>query len=227
MKKVVLTIAFVVLGAAAIIAQEKDQDKVQDQDRLMLVDGDVLQIRDRDQIRLQDKITLNDGTVLNTNGTYQTRDRKQLKLKDGECIDNDGIMYRNEYQYRYKVNQENKGLSQGQVQERNQNRIHYMLVDGEMMQVRNQSQNRLQEKLNLNNGTTVNPNGTYQTKERKQMRLQDGECLNMDGQMFKNTYQHRKMVSKNKMTNNKVQKKTGIKKSTKKKTVNKGVKKNS
>ena len=52
----------------------------------------------------------------------------------------DGVKYRNEYQYRYKVQQENKGLTQVQIQERNQNRVHYMLANGEMIRVRNQSQ---------------------------------------------------------------------------------------
>jgi ribosome-associated protein YbcJ (S4-like RNA binding protein) len=196
MKKAVLIIVFVVFGTTAMIAQDKNQDRVQNQDRLMLVDGSVLQIRDRDQVRLRDKVTLNDGTVVNPDGTYQTRNRKQLKLRDGECLDMDGVKYRNEYQYRYKVQQENKGLSQEQAQKRNQNRVHYMMVDGELLQIRNQFQNRLQENLNLGNGITVNPDGTYLTRNRKQLKLKDGECLNMEGEMFKNSYQHRKMNMK-------------------------------
>ena len=75
MKKVVIFLIFIVLGTIGLVAQDKDQikDQDRDRDRIMLVDGDVLQIRDRDQIRLRDKITLNDGT-------YQNRDRKKLRL---------------------------------------------------------------------------------------------------------------------------------------------------
>ena len=214
MKKIVLTIAFVVLGATAIIAQERDQDRIQDQDRtkLVLVNGEMLEVREREHKRLQNDQTLNDGTVVSADGTYLTKDKVRLRLKDGECLDNDGIMYRNEYQYRYKIQQENKGLDQAQIQERNQNRVHYMLVDGEMVQIRNQSQNRLQQKLNLSNGTIVNPDGSYQTKDRKQLQLKDGECLNMDGEMFKNTYQHRKMVNKKTTLKKKIQKKPRVQK---------------
>ena len=207
MKKVIFVIVFVVLGTTAIMAQDKDQDRVQNQDRLMLVDGDVLQIRDQDQIQLKDKMTLKDGTTINPDGSYQTRDRDRLKLKDGECMDSDGIKYRNEYQYRYKIQQENKGLTQSQIQERNQNRVHYTFMDGEMFQIKNQSQNRIQSQLKLNNGSTVNSDGTYQTQDRKQLRLQEGECLNVDGQLFKNTYQYRKMNLKKTMINKKIQKK--------------------
>ena len=215
MKKRMLLAAFVVLGTAALTAQERDQDRIQDQDRtkLVMVDGEMLELRDRAQLRLKEKQTLADGTVINTNGTYQTRDGAQLRLKNGECLDGDGIKYRNEYQYRYKVNQENKGLAQNQVEERNQNRLHYMLVDGEMYQIENQFQNRLQTQFNLADGGTVNPDGTYQTKERKQLKLQDGECLNLDGQKFQNLHQQRKMmVQKNMQANKKMMKKTGVKK---------------
>ena len=205
MKKVLLLIVFIALGATTIVAQDKDQNKDQDRDqvRLMLVDGDVLQIRDRDQIRLQDPIRLNNGTTLNPDGTYLTKNRKQLRLKSGECLDMNGETFKNEYQYRYKIMQDNKGLAQAQLQEGNQNRIHYMLVDGEVLQIRNQSQNRLQQQLNLADGSVVNPDGTYLTRDRKQLRLQDGECLNMDGKKFTNMYNHRKMLVKKKMKANK------------------------
>lgn len=204
MKKIVFFIALAVFGTVALTAQ--DQDRNRDQDRLMMVDGDVLQIRDRDQIRLRNPLTLNDGTILYPNGTYKTRNGKQLRLQDGECIDMYGIKYNNEYQYRYKVRQENKGLTMAQIQERDQNRVHLMLVDGEVVQIRNQSQNRLQEKLDLGNGMVVNPDGSYQIKDRKQLRLQDGECLSMDGKTFKNMYLHRKTVLQKNMM------KKGIKK---------------
>jgi len=227
MKKMLIFIAFVVFGTTAIVAQERDQDRIQDQDRtkLVMVNGEMLEVRERSHMRLQDKKKLNDGTIVSSDGTYTTRDQERLRLKDGQCLDMDGVMYRNEYQYRYKIQQENRGLTQAQIQERNQNRVHYILVDGEMFQIRNQSQNRLQQQRNLNNGTVVNPDGTYQTRDRKQLQLKDGECLNMDGQMYKNTYQHRKMVVKNKLVKKKVQKKTGKKTATKKKISKKGAKK--
>jgi len=218
MKKVFFLAAFIALGATALTAQDQDKVQDRDQDRLMLVDGDVLQIRDRDQIRLQDPITLNDGTVVYPNGSYLTRDRIRLQLKDGECLDNDGVKYRNEYQYRYKVQQENKGLSVAQIQERNQNRYQVMMIDGETFQIQNREQNRIQEQVNLGDGIMVNPDGSYQNQERKQLRLQDGECINMDGAMFKNTYQHRKMIVKKNMMKNKIKAKTGIQK--KKKSIN-------
>lgn len=208
MKKIFFLIVFVVIGTITIIAQDLDQIQDQDRDqvRLMLVDGDVLQIRDQDQIRLQTKLTLNDGTEINPDGSYITQDRLRLRLRDGECMDMDGIKYRNEYQYRYKVEQENKGLTRAQILERNQNRVHFMFANGEIIKVRNQYQNKLQNQLKLDNGTTVNPDGKYETQARIQFQLKNGECLNMNGEKFKNTYQHRKMILKKNTMKNKVKK---------------------
>ncbi len=215
MKKIMFLAAFVVLGTALLTAQERDRDRIQDQDRtkLVMVNGEMLELRDRAQQRLKDKQTLVDGTVVHPDGTYKTGDGERLRLKNGECLDGDGIKYRNEYQYRYKVNQEGKGLAENQVEERNKNRLQYMLVDGEMYRIENQFQNRLQSQMNLTDGGSINPDGTYQTKERKQLKLKDGECLNLDGQKFQNLHQQRKMmVHKNIQTNKKMMKKTGIKK---------------
>ena len=195
MKKSILFLVLMAFGITTLNSQERDrdQDTYHDQDRFILVDGDILQIRDRDQIRLKDALTLNDGTTMKPNGTYQTRDRKQWRLKDGECLDMDGIKYRNEYQYRFKVKQENIGLSQAQFQERNKNRTQLMLIDGDVYQIRNQIQNQLHQQLNFANGGSINTDGKYMTRDLQQLHLLDGECLDMDGNKFKNTYTHRKM----------------------------------
>ena len=205
MKKLTMFIIFIVLGTLGLAAQDKDQikDQDRDRDRIILVDGDVLQIRDRDQIRLKDKITLNDGTVVSPDGTYTTRDKERFRLRDGSCIDMEGIFYRNEYQYQYKIKNENKGLSDAQIQERTQNRYHIMNIDGHVYQIKNQAQNKLKQQLKLNNRVVVNPDGSYTNREGKQMHLRDGECLNLDGEMFKNTYMHRKMVAQKNMNANK------------------------
>ncbi len=219
MKRNLVLLALIVLGSMALTAQERDQDRIQDQDRtkLVMVNGEMLELRDRAEMRLKDKQTLADGSVVSPDGTYQTADGDRLKLKNGECLDGDGIKYRNEYQYRYKVGQENKGLTQDQIRERNQNRVQYTLVDGDMYVVRNQTQQRLQESLDLGNGVVVNPDGSFQTRDQKRLQLQDGQCLNTNGQMFSNMYQYRKMIIQKNMAPQKKMIKKGVNKPTAKK----------
>jgi hypothetical protein len=219
MKRNLVLLALIVLGSMALTAQERDQDRIQDQDRtkLVMVNGEMLELRDRAEMRLKDKQTLADGSVVAPDGTYETADGDRLKLKNGECLDGDGIKYRNEYQYRYKVGQENKGLTQDQIRERNQNRVQYTLVDGDMYVVRNQTQQRLQESLDLGNGVVVDPDGSFQTRDQKRLQLKDGECLNADGQMFSNMYQYRKMIIQKNMVPQKKMIKKGVNKPTAKK----------
>jgi hypothetical protein len=88
MKRLFNNSSFAVLGSTALFAQDQDQD------RLMLVDGDVLQIRDRDQIRLQDKIILTNGTTVNQMVLSRKRGGDRLRLR-GECLDMNGVKYSN------------------------------------------------------------------------------------------------------------------------------------
>ena len=219
MKRNLVLLALIVLGSMALTAQERDQDRIQDQDRtkLVMVNGEMLELRDRAEMRLKDKQTLADGSVVAPDGTYETADGDRLKLKKGECLDGDGIKYRNEYQYRYKVGMENKGLTQDQIRERNQNRVQYTLVEGDMYVVRNQTQQRLQESLDLGNGVVVNPDGSFLTRDQKRLQLHDGQCLNTDGQTFSNMYQYRKMIIQKNMVPHKKMIKKGVNKPTAKK----------
>jgi hypothetical protein len=214
MKRKLFLLALVVLGTFVLTAQERDQDRIQDQDRtkLVMVNGEMLELRDRAEMRLKEKQTLSDGSVILPDGTYQTVDGAHLKLQNGECLDGDGIKYRNEYQYRYKVNQENTGLTGAQIQERNQNRVQYSMIDGEMYLVRNQEQQRIQERLDLGNGIVVNADGSYQIRDQKKLQLHDGECLNTEGQKFNNMYQYRKMMIQKNMAPNKKMIKKGVNK---------------
>lgn len=215
MKKTMFFAVLVILGITLLNAQDRDQDRIQDRDRtnLVLVDGEMLQIQNREQLRLIDNETLADGIIIHPDGTYQTMAGERLRLKNGECLDGEGIKYRNEYQFQYKVYEENSGLAQNQIEEGNRNRVLYTMVDGELYRIQNQYQHRLQHQIDLADGGHVNPDGTYQTQNRKQMKLKEGECLNMEGEKFRNLLQYRKMVvQKNQMANKKMMKKTSVKK---------------
>ena len=63
-------------------------------------------------------------------------------------------------------------------------------------------------KFDVGEGTVVNPDGTYMNRKQEQLKLQEGECINMDGAKFMNMYQHRKMlINKNMQMKKKMNKK--------------------
>ncbi|MFM1878254.1 MAG: hypothetical protein RLZZ241_1120 [Bacteroidota bacterium] len=196
MKKVLILINLMVLPSMFIWGQDRDRDRIQDQDqtKILALDGTFLQIRDRAELRLQDRQTLSDGTVIQPNGSYIAANGKRYRLAEGECLDGEGALYRNEYQYRHKIEKENAGLSQAQVQLRNQERLHYTMIDGDVYQIRHQEQIRLQEQLKLENGTTVFPDGTYQLENQARKGLENGACLDPSGQLFRNTYMFQKQM---------------------------------
>jgi hypothetical protein len=196
MKTRLIWLGLLLISSLGVLAQERDRDRIQDQNqtKILALNGTLLQVRDHAELRLQDRQTLSDGTVIQPNGRYTAPNGKRYRLAEGECLDGDGALYRNEYQYRHKIEQENAGLSQAQMQQRNQQRLHYTLVDGNVYQIRHQEQIRLQDQLRLENGTTVFPDGSYQLENQERKRLENGACLDPSGQIFRNTYMFQKQL---------------------------------
>ena len=196
MKTRLIWLGLLLISSLGVLAQERDRDRIQDHDqtKILALNGTLLQVRDHAELRLQDRQTLSDGTVIQPNGRYTAPNGKRYRLAEGECLDGDGALYRNEYQYRHKIEQENTGLSQAQMQQRNQQRLHYTLVDGNVYQIRHQEQIRLQDQLRLENGTTVFPDGSYQLENQERKRLENGACLDPSGQIFRNTYMFQKQL---------------------------------
>ncbi|KAA1247376.1 DUF6799 domain-containing protein [Aquimarina sp. RZ0] len=195
MRKLLLFFGLMTIGTVTLIAQ--NQHQTFGQTILMYVDGDMLKVADSDVALVQKSIILKDCTVLNPDGSFRAMDGYQSRLKDGECMDMYGIKYRNEYQYRYKTKKENKGLAQSQIDNRYQNKLHYIKVSGKVYQVTNASQERLRKNVNLGNGILIEPFGIYKESGKEQVRLKDGECFSMGGIKFESSYDQRKMSVKN------------------------------
>lgn len=114
------------------------------QDVMLMLRGEVLNISDREQIALQDRIILDNGTLVQSDGSFKTKNLQEFNLLEGECLDQDGVLYSNEYNYRFRVEQENKGLEISQVPERNQQRYFVMLIKGQAFQIINKKQHLIQ-----------------------------------------------------------------------------------
>jgi hypothetical protein len=203
MKTLKTILIFAFIGISFVNAQERDQDQV----RYMLIDGELIRIRDKDQSLIQNKLMIKDGTTLNADGSYITKDQIKMRLHNGECLDMDGNKYQNEFEYNKRLREEYKNLSQNQIQERSQNRSHYILIEGKVYQIMNREFMKVQERTRLANETSINPDGSFLTKNKEQFQLKNGEFLSSDGIFHKNNYQYRRMnltqktpkSSKNKM----------------------------
>ncbi|MBQ4819650.1 DUF6799 domain-containing protein [Aquimarina sp. MMG016] len=204
MRKLILFFGLLTLGTISLTAQNQEPNL--EETILMYVDGDMLQVIDRDHLVLEESVILEDCTVLNSDGSFQAMDGGQSRLKDGECMDMYGIKYRNEYQYRYKVKKENKDLTGTQLDSRYEKKYHFIKIGSKVYQITDVSQKRLRKDITIGNGIVLDPYGTYQEPGQERVRLRDGECLNMGGVKFDNSYDQRKLMAKKiKKTNAAVQ----------------------
>jgi hypothetical protein len=76
---------------------------------------------------------------------------------------------------------------------------HLIMEDGKLYQYKAGVKTQVKERVRLNNGTTVNPDGTCQLKNQEQLKMKNGQCLDMAG----NKYQNQNKFNKNKMMSEK------------------------
>lgn len=88
-------------------------------------------------------------------------------------------------------------FAQDQQRDRDRDRLrdHVMLKDGKIVQIQNGEEVQIQNRLQLRNGASVDPDGTYQLRNQKRLQLRDGECLDMDGKRYRNQEQFEKRIN--------------------------------
>ncbi len=84
----------------------------------------------------------------------------------------------------------------------NQDQQTFMFIDGDMLQIIDREQVQLDASIMLSDCTTLNPDGSFLTADGEQLRLKDGECLDVYGVKYRNERQYRyKMKKENKGLN--------------------------
>lgn len=76
-----------------------------------------------------------------------------------------------------------------QIQKQDSTQEYFICRNGQMFQVKDEQWIPLQGQCRLNNGAAVNPDGTYQLRNGKSLRLRDGQCVNFDGKRFRSETQ--------------------------------------
>ncbi len=84
---------------------------------------------------------------------------------------------------------------QDREQVRLQDREYYMFQDGQMHRIREGSRTQLQTQVRLNNGTIIEPNGYFQVANRKRKLLRNGECIDFEGNRYRNQERYQKMIT--------------------------------
>lgn len=164
-----------------------------DYDVFIRVDDKVLRIRDSAQIQIKDSSTTENGTVVNSDGSYQRNNEQTLQLSEGECIGDDGLKYRSEYQFRFRIEQEKTALKGSQGQDENQKRYHFVLIKGKVFQIKHYEQNWINNAVDLGYGKILQSNGIHRTSYGRS-RLKEGGCININAQPLINIYEHRKVI---------------------------------
>ena len=78
--------------------------------------------------------------------------------------------------------------SQQVEQKTNQNAVvkneHLVMKDGKMLHNMDGKEIQMQNDMTLKNGTMIKPDGSYHLKNGKQLRLRNGQCMDMNGRKY-------------------------------------------
>jgi hypothetical protein len=178
MKKILFVTVVLIWASVETYAQEQQQnkDQIQLQEYLMLKDGNMYQVKDQNQTPLRGQYKMQNGAVVNPDGSYQLKDQKQERLQNGECLDMYGKKYKNQQEFTEQMQYRAQAMSQEYL----------MCQSGQMYRIRNQEKVQLGESFTFPDGGNVSPSGKMQMKDKKQLQLKDGECLDMQGNKYKN-----------------------------------------
>ena len=173
MKRITMLAIVIFLAVINISAQEKERSQNQDriQEHILMENGNLYRVMNQERIQLRDQFQLNNGGIINADGTYQLQNKNTRRLKDGQCLDMEGNRYRNQDHFNRHVQARTQAM----------NKEYLMMQNGQVYQYQNNERTQLQERFQLKNGTQINPDGNVQLRNKKQIRLSEGECVDMDG----------------------------------------------
>lgn len=136
--------------------------------------GNMYRLQEGTEARLQQQFSLQNGMNVFPDGSFQLSERDRLQLRDGEFLDGEGNVYASQEQFRHEAH----------LRLQASNQEHFIYQNGQMYQFMNWEQTPLRQRLTLENGLVVSPDGTYRLKNRRQQKLGDGECLDPDGNRY-------------------------------------------
>jgi hypothetical protein len=157
--------------ASSVVAAEKDG--------IMMQDGKMVRYHDGKEIGGMDReTTLHNGTKVTMKGMLKTKDGKEMQLQEGQMVMMDGKM-KEEGDKDMKMEGMGKAPS---VKTPEKDGI--MMQDGKMVRFHDGREiGGMDRETTLHNGTKVTMKGMLKTKGGKEMQMQEGQMVMMDGKM--------------------------------------------
>ncbi len=185
MKKLILSIATVLI-TTGVYAQAESTFKTEKKsekkyysgsenrnppDGFMLYNGEFLMVKNGKMTSVKNDTTLSDGTIIMSDGHYKKKDGSKIMLKEGEHMDMSGkITPINSSEYTH--GSDHKNYPNG-----------YIFQNGKVMKIKNGNMTPLDVDIQLINGTAVMKNGYYQMEGEEKMKFEEGEHVDMSGQL--------------------------------------------
>lgn len=150
-------------------------------DGVVMKNGVVMKVEDGEMTILDDDMTMGNGTKITSDGTWTKSDGTEKVLEEGQHIDMSGNMTTMDD---HKDNDmDNMGKMNHNKSDDKSHCDGVVMQNGQMMKVKNGETTTLDEDMTMSNGTIIYRDGKYTDKDGKELRLQEGEHMDMSGKM--------------------------------------------
>jgi len=175
MKKIICLTGIMLL-AVCLMAQfkAKSVDKLNPDEYIIFENDRVVRIQKQNQIPVKEQLKLEDGSVVTSNGRYWNPDGEQFQLHEGEYLDIDGNRYSSLARLRQNISSRSQAIRQ----------THYLYEGGKLYRLRDNMRIEVIKRVELQNGETLNPNGSISQNLIQTSRLKEGECVDEAGNRY-------------------------------------------
>lgn len=126
------------------------------------------------ETQLNGSVRLINGMIVNSDGTFKKLNKKPQQLTSGEYLDIDGKIFKTKDELEAQITRHREAL----------NSAYLLFQNGEVIQIKNGLRTILEDKITLENGTLLYPNGLCQLKTGTKLNLHEGECMDLHGRKY-------------------------------------------
>lgn len=125
MKKMFFVLVSMFIMTAMVASaqdQTRKQDRIHQEDHLMLRDGSCYLVKQGEQVKLKTQLKLDNGTLVNPDGSYQLKNQKKYQMRNGECMDMKGNRYLNQNKFNKRMMMTNQEIERVRMNNMHKNK---------------------------------------------------------------------------------------------------------
>jgi len=154
------------------------------QEYYVFEEGNMYHVQNMKKNQVTTRFRLESGLEIYPKGYTLAGDENQIQPAHGECIDREGNTFKSKNLFQQNVLLRLVALNQ----------CHFLFQNGKFWQIENGEKLLVRNRIIMQNGLVVNPDGTFKFGNLNKIKLREDECVDPDGNLFTTQQQFQQHV---------------------------------